>query len=62
METQTPDWIVALNGGRFYVLDNESLKQDGIIAHAIHSVFDNCKDAKELQSKLNRGEYPARIK
>lgn len=59
---QTQDWIVRAHNGTFYVLDNESLKLDGIIAHAIHSTFDNCKEAKDLAKQLNEGKFPSRVK
>ena len=61
IKTTIEDWIVVARGGKFYVLDNESLKSDGIIAHALHSVRDECKDAKELAKQLNEGNLPSRI-
>lgn len=50
--TNTPDWIVIANKGSFYVVDNESLKQDGIIAHAIHSVHKSCEAAQAAVHQL----------
>ncbi len=62
METKTQDWIVAARDGKYYILDNESLKLDGIIAHAIHSVLDDCAKANKLAKELNEGKFPSRIK
>ena len=56
MKTQTqiiPDWIVICNNGKHLVVDNESLKNDGIIAHALNSVHDSCAEAKDVCRALN---------
>lgn len=50
---ENPDWIVAANNGKFYVLDNESLKRDGIPAHAVHSTHDSCAAAKAVCRELS---------
>lgn len=50
---KNPDWIVAANKGKFYVLDNESLKRDGIPAHAVYSVHNSCAEAKEVCKELS---------
>jgi len=56
MKTETPDWIVIASRGSFLVVDNESLKQDGIIAHALNSVHRSCESAKHTAEHLNSGK------
>jgi len=49
---QDKDWIVIASNGNFLVVDNEQLQQDGIIAHALHSVHKSCAEAKLTQQEL----------
>ena len=50
---QDKDWIVIASRGSFLVVDNESLKQDGIIAHALHSVHKSCESAQAAVHQLD---------
>jgi hypothetical protein len=48
-----PDWIVIAKNGDFLVVDNESLKKDGILAHALNSVHKSCESAQAAVHQLD---------
>ncbi len=47
------NYITYTTDGRYFVIDNTSLQQDGILAHAIKCECTSNWDAQEIADSLN---------